>query len=146
MKVISLKLGAIEDVAEIEKACFAHPWTAAQIEEYYNNPNAYFFTAIEEDRVVGYIGTYMVMDECFITNVAVLPDYRGHGIGRALVERATTNAMNNGASFITLEVRTSNSTAIKIYEENGFFREGVRPGFYRDPDEDAIIMTRRFKN
>lgn len=146
MKIVTLNKRLIDDVVRIEEACFSHPWTYEQIEEYLGNPNAYFFIAIDDnERAVGYIGTYMVMDECFITNVGVLEESRGQGYGRELVKHACENAERNGASFITLEVRKSNDIAIKIYEKNDFFREGVRPNFYRDPDEDGIIMTRRFK-
>lgn len=146
MKIVKLNRKLIDDVVKIEEACFSHPWTYEQIEEYLGNPNAHFFIAVDDsERAVGYIGTYMVMDECFITNVGVLEDARSQGLGSELVKCACENAEKNGASFITLEVRKSNDIAIKIYEKNDFFREGVRPGFYRDPDEDGIIMTRRFK-
>ena len=86
----------------------------------------------------------MVMDECFVTNLAVTENYRRQGIGNALILEATRNARSNGASFITLEVRVSNGAAISVYGKNEFITEGIRKGFYRDPDEDALIMTRRF--
>lgn len=145
MKIQPLKPETIGDVVALETECFAHPWTLENIEEHYGNPHSYFFTAEEEGKTVGYIGTYMVMDECFVTNVAVTEGMRGRGIGNDLVKCACENAKANGASFITLEVRISNASAVKIYQKNGFVSEGVRPGFYRDPDEDALIMTRRFK-
>jgi ribosomal-protein-alanine N-acetyltransferase len=144
MKIERLKPVYMDAVVSLEEECFAHPWTKDAIEEYYGNPNAWFFVALEDDKVVGYIGTYMVMDECFVTNLAVTESYRQRGIGNALVLEATRNAKANGASFITLEVRLSNGAAISVYKKNEFISEGVRPGFYRDPDEDALIMTRRF--
>ena len=144
MKIEALKPEFIDSVVSFEEECFVHPWTREQIEVYYGNPNAYFFVALSGDVPVGYIGTYMVMDECFVTNVAVTEKCRGQGIGNALVARATENAKSNGASFITLEVRPSNAAAVAVYKRNGFNADGIRPGFYRDPDEDALIMTRRF--
>lgn len=144
MKIERLKPEYFDGVVSLEQECFAHPWTKDAIEEYYGNPNAYFFVALEDGKVVGYIGTYMVMDECFVTNLAVTESYRRQGIGNALVLEATRNANANGASFITLEVRISNGAAVSVYRKNDFISEGVRPGFYRDPDEDALIMTRRF--
>ena len=145
MKIVSLSSVHIDSVVEVEEACFAHPWNRDGIESYFNNQDAYFFVALDDaGKVVGYIGTYMVRDECFVTNVAVLSACRKQGIGSALVERAVSNAQANGASFITLEVRLSNMEAITIYKKYGFESDGVRPKFYRDPDEDALIMTKRF--
>lgn len=144
MTVKPLKPEYIDSVIALEEECFAHPWTRGDVEEYFNNPHAYFFVATEDDEVVGYIGTYMVMDECFVTNLAVTESKREQGIGNALAGRACENAKANGASFITLEVRMSNTPAINVYKKNKFVSEGIRPGFYRDPDEDALIMTRRF--
>lgn len=145
MKIVSLSSIYIDDVVGIEEACFAHPWNREGIESNFNNTDAYFFVALDDsDKVIGYIGTYMVRDECFVTNVAVLPNYRKQGVGSALVSRAVENAEANGAAFITLEVRLSNEDAINIYKKFGFESEGVRPKFYRDPEEDALIMTKRF--
>ena len=145
MKIVQLKRGQIEDVIALETECFAHPWTYENIEAQYNSPNSHFFVAVDDDgKAIGYIGTYMVMDECFVTNVAVTESQRKQGVGYALVEKAVDTAKSSGASFITLEVRFSNMPAINLYKKFDFISEGVRPGFYRDPDEDALIMTRRF--
>ncbi|MBQ0014245.1 MAG: ribosomal protein S18-alanine N-acetyltransferase [Oscillospiraceae bacterium] len=145
MKILSLSSIHIDSVVEVEEACFAHPWNREGIESNFNNPDAYFFVALDDaDKVIGYIGTYMVRDECFVTNVAVLPSCRKQGVGSALVKQAVSSAQANGASFITLEVRLSNVEAINIYKKFGFESDGVRPKFYRDPDEDALIMTKRF--
>ncbi|MBR5015278.1 MAG: ribosomal protein S18-alanine N-acetyltransferase [Clostridia bacterium] len=144
MNIQNLSPEYIDGVVALENECFAHPWTRDAILEYYGNPDAYFFVALEGNEVVGYIGTYMVMDECFVTNLAVTENNRRQGIGNALILEATRNARSNGASFITLEVRVSNGAAISVYGKNEFITEGIRKGFYRDPDEDALIMTRRF--
>ncbi|MDO5448389.1 MAG: ribosomal protein S18-alanine N-acetyltransferase [Clostridia bacterium] len=145
MRIVSLSSIHIDAVVAVEEVCFAHPWNREGIESNFNNPDAYFFVALDDSGdVIGYIGTYMVRDECFVTNVAVLPEYRKQGVGSALVERATENAKANHATFITLEVRLSNTEAINIYKKYGFESDGIRPKFYRDPDEDALIMTKRF--
>lgn len=145
MKISPLNSLLIKGVAHIESECFAHPWSEQSIEEYYNNPNAAFFTATDDDgSIVGYIGSYQVVDEVYVTNVAVLPQYRRQGIGRDLVARVCDYARGNGASFVTLEVRQSNLAAMLLYQSLGFLIDGTRPNFYRDPEENALIMTLRF--
>jgi len=132
-------------VYELEKECFSHPWSLASLEEAYNNPAAYFFVAKDDDNnVIGYISAYMVRDESFVNNVAVTASHRREGIGRALVERMLETVYKNGASFLSLEVRLSNTPAYNLYQSLGFEVEGVRKGFYRDPDEDAFILTKTF--
>ncbi len=144
VKIKSMNFFQIESVFELEKECFAHPWSKDSLEEYLNNPSAYFFTAVEGDTVLGYIGTYIVADEAYVTNVAVTESARGRGIGRALVIEALENSKSNGASFLSLEVRLSNNPAVSLYRSCGFETDGIRPKFYRDPEEDALIMTKRF--
>ena len=136
----------MDAVALLEKECFPHPWSRDSLEEYLNNPSAYFFVALDDNKkVLGYIGTYIICDEAYVTNIAVSSDNRRQGVGRALVERAAENAKQNRASFISLEVRFSNLPAISLYKSFEFQSEGVRPNFYRDPQEDALIMTKRFE-
>lgn len=144
VKIVSMNSFQIESVYELERECFAHPWSKDSLEEYLNNPSAYFYTAVLDDKVVGYIGTYIVADESYVTNIAVTESARKRGIGKALVLKALENSKNNGASFLSLEVRLSNTPAITLYRNCGFESEGIRPKFYRDPEEDALIMTKRF--
>ncbi len=145
MKISNMNYFSLPDVANLEKECFSHPWTEESLEESLGNPNSYFFVATDaEDKTIGYIGTYIVRDEAYVTNVAVTESERGRGVGRALVERAVENARACNASFISLEVRLSNAAAVSLYKSVGFESVGVRPNFYRDPDEDALIMTLYF--
>ncbi|NLL63842.1 MAG: ribosomal protein S18-alanine N-acetyltransferase [Ruminococcaceae bacterium] len=144
MKIIAMDETHLDALAELEVECFATPWSKASFEEYLNNPNAFFFVAIDEEKVIGYIGSYIVNGEAYITNIAVTKANRGLGIGTSLVFICTENAKDMGAEFITLEVRLSNIGAQNLYKKFDYISEGVRPGFYRDPDEDALIMTRRF--
>ena len=135
----------MSNLVDLETECFAHPWTLDNFEEYYNNSSANFYVAVDDDgTVVGYIGSYTVMDESSITNIAVTESARKLGVGTALVEKVLAIAELNRVSFVTLEVRYSNAPAIGLYKKLGFQIEGTRPGFYRDPDEDALIMTKRF--
>ena len=99
----------------------------------------------DENNVVGYIATYIVRDEAFVENVCVTESARRQGIGRALVERAIENCKANGASFLSLEVRRSNTAAIGLYTAFDFEIEGTRKKYYSDPEEDALIMTCHFE-
>ncbi len=152
MKIVNLSINNIPAVAELEKECFVHPWSEQSIRDYFGNPDAHFFVATENSEnnadvseVVGYIGSYIICDEAYITNVAVKKASRQLGIGTALLEKCMDCAENSGATFISLEVRLSNTPAISLYKKAGFESAGVRPSFYRDPTEDALIMTKYFK-
>lgn len=130
----------IEGIAAVEKACFRHPWSADGLREELGR--GLFLAAVEGEAVVGYVGCQTVLDEGYITNVAVLPSCRRRGIAEALLRELLRQA--EGLAFVTLEVRASNRPAAALYEKLGFARVGVRKGFYRDPAEDAVLMTRYF--
>lgn len=133
----------IEAVAKLEKECFSEPWSAAAITESINH-GTLFFVAENGEDVMGYIGLNAVADECYITNIAVFPDYRRRGVATALLNKAISYCKSANLSFISLEVRASNNAAIDLYVKNGFIKEGERRNFYRFPKENAFIMTRRF--
>ncbi len=133
--------GHIPHLAEIEKQCFSTPWSENALSEEITNPHARFFVCIKDDVVCGYIGAHNVVGEVYITNVAVLPAYRGLGIGAMLVGFLKEYCKTENADFITLEVRKSNSVAQKLYSKMGFKVVGERKGFYENPKEDAILMT-----
>ena len=96
-------------------------------------------------KVSGIAGMRIVCGEGDIDNVAVLPEYRNHGIASSLVEELLKAGKEAGVEEFTLEVRVSNEAAIRVYEKAGFVSEGIRPGFYEDPKEDANIMWIRKK-
>lgn len=131
----------INDIAKIERACFSTPWSEKSIEESLNNPSSHFYVAYINDEVAGYMGVQIFSGEGYVTNVATLPEFRRNGIAKALIARALENNME----FLTLEVRESNAPAIKLYEGFGFKVVGKRPRFYREPTEDAILMTKFLK-
>ncbi len=133
-----------KEIAEIESACFSQPWSEAGIRDELTNEGARFFTAKICDRVEGYIGMHIVLDECYIANVAVHPDMRRHGIGEKLLSCAEDVAEKEGCAFISLEVRVSNAAAIGLYEKRGFQKMGERKNFYSAPVENALIMTKYF--
>lgn len=143
--VVKTEREHIKAIAELEKICFAEAWSEEMILEFISAGN-HFFTAVENGRVLGYIGISCILDEGYIANVAVYPEARKKGVGKALLERVFSLASDLGLSFVSLEVRESNSSAISLYEKTGFLVEGRRKNFYKNPTEDALIMTKRFEN
>lgn len=130
----------LDGVVNIENICFANPWSRADLEAQLTLDTSHFVVATVDEKVVGYMGLQVFSGEGYVTNVAVLPEYRRQGIAKMLIEKQLQNEM----SFITLEVRESNLPAIKLYESCGFENVGIRPKFYTNPTENAIIMTRYF--
>ena len=89
---------------------------------------------------MGYAGTWQILEEAHITNIAVSPDYRRKKVGEALLTTIINDCRNNGIKYITLEVRVSNTPAINLYEKYGFKSLGTRKGYYQNNNEDALIM------
>lgn len=143
--VVKTEREHIKDIALLEKICFSEPWSEDAILSYIGAGN-HFFTALQNGKVLGYIGISCILDEGYIANVAVFPDQRKKGVGEALIKRVFSLASDLSLSFVSLEVRESNIPAISLYEKMGFKTEGRRKKFYKNPDEDAIIMTKRFEN
>ena len=134
----------LEDVAELERICFSTPWTYENLSDELDNDTAYFFVALDDDKLVGYIGVSVISDSCFVNNIAVYPEYRRQGVGKALMKIAILTADAMGTGFISLAVRESNYAAISLYRSLGFEEMGLRKDFYRLPKEHALIMTKNF--
>ncbi len=141
----------IAGVCEIEKRTFSQPWSKKSFSDAQKNADAVFFVAEEpalsegrKSAILGYIGMYVSFDEGEITNVAVDQPFRGAGIGKALVGQMLSYAKNHGIARIVLEVRVSNTFALRLYEAFGFVKVGERKGFYSFPKEDAGIMVWEF--
>lgn len=130
------------DVAEIEKSCFSKPWSQKAIEAELLNENAYFYVLLYNNRVVAYGGMHIAVDECYIANIAVLPDFRKNGFGKAVTAHLIKKAEKLGCEFISLEVRPSNMPAVSMYNTLGFEEVGKRKNFYSSPVEDGLIMTK----
>lgn len=143
MTIVSMEERHLAALAEIEKACFRAPWSADMLHEELGK--GLFLIAEQDGEAVGYVGCQTVLDEGYITNVAVSPDCRRQGIGRTLIEELKKRAAQSGLSFITLEARASNAPAIALYEGAGFRQVGVRRNFYTAPTEDAVLMTHYLK-
>ncbi len=137
-----------EDVflaADIEKLCFVHPWSEHSIESEMSGENSIFLMAFDEDKAVGYVGLSAVLDEGYMGNLAVIEEYRRKGIGRSLMNELLRICKDKDFSFVTLEVRESNLPAIKLYLSLGFERAGVRKNYYKEPKENALLLTKYFK-
>lgn len=142
--ICSMACCDIPQVMEIERLSFTIPWSEASFEnEVEKNLSARYIVAKTDDKIVGYGGMWIILDEGHITNIAVHPDYRGTGIGNLLVEGLIDTAKNEGVGAITLEVRRNNTAAKKLYKKYGFEFAGIRPRYYSDNGEDAIIMWKR---
>ena len=141
--IVPLEQRHIKDIASLEALCFSEPWSEEGILEAYRLGTK-FFIAENSKQLMGYIGIKAVIDEGYITNVTVYPQYRGIGVATALINKVFDFAKEKGLSFVSLEVRASNTVAVSLYEKTGFKEEGRRKNFYRLPREDALIMTKRF--
>lgn len=136
----------LEQIEEIEKACFSLPWTIEQLKSQLKDSQHEFIASLDDEgRVLGYVGMMYVLDEGYISNVAVAPEARRQGIGRDLIKELMARAAALDLAFVTLEVRCSNAAAIALYEKQGFLPVGKRKNYYDFPREDAILMTHFMK-
>jgi ribosomal-protein-alanine N-acetyltransferase len=132
-------------VAALEAACFSLPWSEDALREELQNPHARFLVALDDDTVVGYMGCHLLFDEAAITNIATSPARRREGIARQLLQHQAAALHAEGACRLTLEVRVSNHAARRLYEQEGFVLDGVRPRFYERPTEDAALYSLYWK-
>lgn len=138
-----LEMHHIEQIAGLEKICFSEPWSAEGIMDSYRTGTV-FLVAVNGNEVLGYAGIKPVIDEGYITNVAVFPEHRRKGVAKAIMQGIDNLAKERELSFVSLEVRASNTPAISLYTDFGYKKEGERKNFYQSPTENAIIMTKRF--
>lgn len=134
----------IPDVLEIEKECFTTPWSENAFNMELNNKLAKYVVAREDDVIVGYGGLWMIVDEGHITNIAVREEFRGKGAGSEMMKNLIQTCKENGIVSMTLEVRRGNESAKALYKKYGFLEAGIRPKYYADNNEDALIMWLTF--
>ena len=133
----------ITDIAEIEKERFSDPWSENSIRSAMNN-NTVFFLAKKNGKTAGYVGLSVVADEGYITNIATKKEAEKQGVATALLTKVCEYSVQKELAFFSLEVRKSNTPAIKLYKRFLMEQEGERKNFYVTPKEDALIFTRRF--
>lgn len=142
IEIVDTGLEHIDDIAELEKQCFSIPWTREQLASQLTDNMHICLSAVDgEGRTVGYVGLMYVLDEGYISNVAVAPVHRREGIGGMLLDTLRERAKEKGLAFLTLEVRQTNEPAKSLYKKHGYVEVGLRKGYYTKPTEDAILMT-----
>ena len=143
-KLVPMTMEHIPQVAALERACFSRPWSEESLQSELWNDSAVIIVAEGEDgSVLGYAGLQTVLDEGYITNVAVDNTYRRQGIADELIA-AFVRFGQAKLAFLTLEVRASNAPAIALYAKHGCVEVGRRKNYYDDPKEDALLMTLTF--
>lgn len=137
----------IEDAALLEKTNLGkEAWTQKQLIDALTRDDTIYLVAAKAGRIVGLCGVQNISGEGEITNVSVARDCRGEGIGYKMVKQLLERGVGIGIKDYTLEVRASNEPAIRLYEKLGFVSEGVRPNFYDEPKDDAVIYWKRSKD
>ena len=134
----------IEQIERLEEECFSLPWTRDFIQSQLPDEQHIFLAAMAGEQLLGYVGMMYVLDEGYISNVAVAKSRRRQGIADALIDELTRRAEKLSLAFMTLEVRESNVPAITLYRKHGFSDVGKRKNYYDLPREDALLITKYF--
>ena len=142
MTIVPMTADHVAQVAALEALCFPDPWSEKSVASELENPLALWLVALENDIVVGYVGSQTVPDETDMMNIAVHPNHRRQGIAEALVARLVERLQEMGSHSLTLEVRASNTPAQRLYQKLGFRQVGCRKNYYRNPREDGLILRK----
>lgn len=129
-------------LAELEKLCFSSPWSEKELAASAALSYAVYFTARVDGEIAGYAGMYIAADRGEINNIAVFPRFRRCGVASALLNALAAEGKSRGLSKLCLDVRSSNTAALYLYEKNGFYRVGLRRGYYTAPKEDAVLLDK----
>ena len=130
----------IDSVLTVEQQSFTLPWSRAGFVGEMKNELAYYLVMVDRGTIIGYAGMWIIVDEAHVTNVAIMPEYRGQKNGEKLMSRLIDQAKERGAISMTLEVRASNMVAQGLYAKFGFVSRGIRRNYYSETQEDALIM------
>lgn len=142
IKIERMQKGQVDDVLKIEEQAYGeHHWSKESFLGELSNDLAYYYSAYDmSGNLVGYAGTWHILDEAHITTIAVKPDLKRKKIGEAILNRILEDCYKDEIKYITLEVRVSNIPAITLYEKYSFKSLGTRKGYYQNNNEDALIM------
>ena len=144
LNILPMMDAHVPAIAELERICFSDPWSENSVRAELNNPYSLWLIAEADGELVGYIGSQTAVDEADIMNVAVAPSHRRCGIGQMLIDELAARLKEQGVIALMLEVRASNLPAIALYGKIGFLQAGRRPGYYRKPKEDALILRKEW--
>ena len=146
-RIVDVSSEHIASIEELEKLCFSSPWTQEQLKKQMKDHMHEFIAAVSDDvGVLGYVSMMYVLDEGYIANVAVSPEHRRKGIADQIINNLCLICDELELSFVTLEVRATNTAAISLYTKHGFEQVGRRKNYYDLPKEDAILMTKFFES
>lgn len=147
LKLSRMTVDDLGDVHSIERHSYPNPWSYQTfLAELDNNDCANYFVVRCLDKIIGYIGMWIILDEGHITNIAVHHEWRGQGVGEFLMRSMEEHALKRGIVKMTLEVRVSNERAKSLYHKIGYLGHGIRPRYYLNNNEDALIMWKDLKN
>ncbi|WP_042225420.1 ribosomal protein S18-alanine N-acetyltransferase [Oceanobacillus manasiensis] len=136
-----MEIADVDQVMEVEKASFTTPWTTDIFyQEIVDNQYAYYYVIEWNGKIAGYVGTWVVLEDAQVTNIAILPGLRGQKLGEKLFHYMLLQVKLIGATRLSLEVRKSNIPAQKLYRKFGLVPGGIRKNYYTDNQEDAIVM------
>ena len=145
-RIIDTAEAQLAQIEQIEQQCFSCPWTLDQLRSQLSDERHVFLAAVDNcGTVLGYVGMMFVLDEGYISNVAVAPAFRRQGVADSLIAALMARAGALDLAFVTLEVRAGNEPARALYAKHGFVPVGRRKNYYDLPKEDAILMTRFWK-
>ncbi|CDO04136.1 ribosomal-protein-alanine N-acetyltransferase [Oceanobacillus picturae] len=136
-----MEIADVDQVMEVERVSFTTPWTTDIFyQEIVDNQYAYYYVIEWNGRIVGYVGTWVVLEDAQVTNIAIMPELRGNKLGEKLFQYMLLQVKLIGATRLSLEVRESNIPAQKLYRKFGLVPGGIRKNYYTDNQEDAIVM------
>lgn len=140
--IIPMNEGHVAQIAALERECFSDPWSERSVASELANEYSLWLVAEQEGKVLGYVGSQSVPPEADVMNLAVAPESRKLGLGRALMCELMRRLRESGIDRLSLEVRESNFPALALYTKLGFFQVGKRPRYYVNPTEDALILRK----
>lgn len=140
IRIEKMQLQDVEQVADLDIRCFQTPWSVSAYITELHNPSAYYIVVRAGEKIVGYAGMWIIMDESHITTIGVDPNFQGKKIGERMLLDIINESISRGAHRATLEVRKNNHAARNLYEKYGFRIVGIRAEYYTNDNEDALVM------
>ena len=144
MTITKMTRNHVSQIADLEKFCFHDPWSENSIASELDNRLSHWLVALDNETVIGYVGSQTVLGETDMMNIAIHPDYRKQGIATDLIASLIQLLKEQGSHSLMLEVRESNEPAKSLYFKMGFEEVGIRKNYYRNPKENALILRKEW--